>query len=353
MKKTIILISVGIIAFGVKSCKYDNEADLNPEIPVDQTPLALDYPSHFPEPIIPLDNPTTVEGVELGRHLFYETRLSGDNTLSCAGCHFQQDGFSDPLQFSVGIDGVAGSRNAMALINLAWDNQFFWDGRANSLERQAGMPVEDPIEMHETWPDALMKLRNDDDYVEMFKAAFGTSGITRQRAQKAIAQFERTMISGNSRYDRNLRGEEVWSIEEQRGFNIFVSEVGDCFHCHTPAGHLFTDFAYKNNGLDSVFTDLGRYNVTGNPDDMAKFKVPTLRNIEFTAPYMHDGRFQTLEEVIEFYNMGGHPSATIDPNMKAAGVGRNWNPQQKADLLAFLKALSDTDFINNPEFSAP
>ena len=350
MKKGILLIAIlsGVVI--MKGCKKDKDDRYT------ATPYTIAIPQGFAAMTIPDDNPTTVEGIELGRRLFYERRLSGDNSLSCAGCHFQDNAFSDPDRFSTGIDGLQGSRNAMAIINLGWGNSFFWDGRSASLEEQALMPVEDPIEMHESWTNAVAKLQADPEYVNLFERAFGSGLVTKEHAVKAIAQFERTLISANSRFDQWLAGAIVATPQEEEGYNIFRTEVGDCFHCHGAFSTAlqFGDGAFRNNGLDPVLTPgSGREAVTGDPLDRAKFKTPTLRNIEFTAPYMHDGRFQTLEEVIEFYNMGGHVTATTDPNMKAAGVGRNWTPEQKANLLAFLRMLSDPDFINNPDFSNP
>ncbi|MCE2497059.1 MAG: c-type cytochrome [Flavobacteriales bacterium] len=352
MKKYILFLLVGAIAM---ACGPDG--DDGPD-PVENEPHVIDLPSYFGPLVQPLDNEATVKGVELGRFLFFEQKLSADNTLSCAGCHLPAAGFADPNPTSTGIDGIDGTRNAMAIINLAYrSNGFFWDGRSATLEIQAEEPVPNPIEMHQEWPEALSKLRNDPLYPPMFKSAFGDTAITVDRVTKAIAQFERTLISGNSKFDRFLRGEVELTPSEIRGFDTFENETSDCFHCHGTyaTAFQFTDNAFHNNGLDSVWppSDPGLNAITGDPNDLGLFHTPTLRNIEFTGPYMHDGRFETLEEVIEFYNMGGHPSPTIDPNMKAAGVGRNWTQQQKDDLIAFLKTLSDPEFINDPDHSDP
>jgi len=319
------------------------------------TPYAFEVPSYFPPVPEPEENPTTEEGVRLGRYLFYEKKLSADNSLSCGGCHFAENGFSDPRQFSPGIDNISGDRNAMAIINLAFQQRFFWDGRKLEMETQALEPIPNPIEMHQSWGDAVAKIQADTLYPPLFRKAFGTEKVTVDRIVKAIAQFERTMISSNSKFDRFLQGQEPLTPSELRGYDLFNSEAGDCFHCHgdISSGFQFSDGLFHNNGLDSVFTDLGLFNITGLESDKGKFKSTTLRNIEYTAPYMHDGRFSTLEEVIDHYDMGGHPSATLDPNMKAVGVGRNWTSQQKEDLVNFLKALSDPSFISNPAFSNP
>ncbi len=354
MKITRILFLLLVV---LGACRPDDDDNDDNGGDIDNPDYVFDLPSYFPSIPEPADNKTTVKGVELGRWLFFEKKLSRDNTISCGSCHFQENGFSDPNRFSVGVDGIPGTRNAMAIINLAYrTNGLFWDGRATSLEEQAIEPIPNPIEMHQSWTAALNKLRDDEKYHGLFRSAFGDTAITVDRATKAIAQFERTVISGNSKFDQFLRGEASLDPAEIRGFDTFENEISDCFHCHGAyaTAFQFTDNVFHNTGLDSVFTDeKGLYEVTGNPEDIGKFHTPTLRNIEFTGPYMHDGRFQTLEEVIEFYNMGGHPSPTLDPLMKAAGVGRNWTQQQKDDLIAFLKTLSDPEFLNNPEYSDP
>ena len=357
-------ITLGVVLLG--SCKPERPMDA--ETPAPQpfgTPYALAIPQGFPQMTIPLDNPMTVEGIALGRFLFYEERLSGNNTQSCGSCHSQAAAFSDPNQFSTGIDGLQGNRSSMALMNLGWGTSFFWDGRSATLEQQILEPVINPIEMHETWPNAVAKLQADEAYRQLFQAAFGGTEIDSVRAAKAIAQFIRTMISGNSRFDQALRFEIALTPEEQNGIQLTQLEGGfppevpagqggaDCFHCHPHGGSLFTDGVIRNNGLDAVFTDLGLGGVTGLPQDMGKFKTPSLRNVALTAPYMHDGRFQTLDEVIEHYNSGGHASATIDPNMKYTTGGLSLTPQKKAELLAFLNSLTDLEFVNNPAFSDP
>lgn len=341
-----------------KDCDTNNDCDLSAYNP---TPYNLVIPQGFPQMPIPSDNPMTVEGVALGRRLFYEKRLSGDNTMSCASCHIQKPfSFTDKgTRFSTGIDGIEGNRNAMAIINLGWGHKFFWDGRVNSLEAQALGPVPNPIEMHESWKNALDKLRADDEYPELFLKAFGVCNFDSTHVAKAIAQFERTLISGNSKFDKYLRGEVSLTPSELNGFVLFNRDKApgvsgaDCFHCHGAAGGMFTDNDFHNNGLDSVFTDLGLELTTGNIHDRGKFKSPTLRNIELTAPYMHDGRFATLEEVVEHYNRGGHPSPTLDPLMKNVGDGLELSHQEKTDLINFLKTLTDMDFVNNPNFSEP
>lgn len=323
------------------------------------TPLPLEVPQLFEErilaPVIPFDNPQTVEGVALGKKLFFDTKLSADDTQSCASCHAPATAFTDSDRFSVGIDGLAGNRNSMPLFNLAfnYDEKFFWDGRVFSLEHQALQPVENPVEMHNTWTNVVDALQNTDDYPELFSKAFGTSQIDSVLVTKAIAQFERTLISGNSKFDKHLLGTATLTQEELNGFNIFMDETkGDCFHCHGNVNNpLWTDNMFHNNGLDATFLDLGLGEVTGDPADNGKFKSPSLRNLTFTAPYMHDGRFNTLDEVINHYSEGLQNSPTVDPLMKKVDEGGvHLSIQEKADLKAFLLTLSDHEFITNSDF---
>ncbi len=318
------------------------------------TPLALNIPATFsrflPPPTIPADNPTTEEGVRLGKKIFFDSRLSNDLTQSCASCHLPSQSFDDTNRFSVGIDGIAGTRNAMPIFNHAWNTngKFFWDGRANGLEIQALEPVTNPIEMHDTWTNVVSKLQADSDYPSMFRAAFGTSTIDSILVAKAIAQYERTLISGNSRFDQYTLRQIALTSSELAGFNLFMSESGaDCFHCHGDITNpLWTDNLFHNNGLDATFADNGLGDVTGNPADNGKFKTPSLRNLAFTAPYMHDGRFETLDEVIDHYSTGLKASPTVSPllkNVSAGGV--QLTPQEKADLKAFLLSLTDSSFV--------
>ncbi len=341
------------------SCKKD-------KVNSEPTPYVLDIPSHFPDMPIPVDNPMTVEGVELGRKLFYEKRLSGDNTMSCATCHAPDLGFADGNQFSEGIDGQLGTRNSMALINLGWNTSFFWDGRSKTLEEQIIEPVLNPIEMHTTWKKVVAKLNADVNYKNMFFKAFNTNEIDSISSAKAIAQFIRTLISGSSKFDVMYKFENNLPLSssevsiyntitpsEWAGYDLFKSLNGaDCFHCHN--GPLMQVQKFSNNGLDATFSDLGRGAVTGFANDNGKFKVPTLRNIAFTAPYMHDGRFATIDEVINHYSHGIQMSSTIDPLIEFAGQGGVQLDAQEKDLLKqFLLTLTDSSFINNPNFKEP
>ena len=308
------------------------------------TPYVFETPYGFPNMNIPFDNPMTIEGVALGEKLFRDPILSADNTQSCINCHQQNFSFSEPNQFSTGIDNVQGMRNASALINIGWNTSFNWDGSSLTLEEQAFEPVTNPIEMHNNWSNVETTLNSHADYPTLFKQAFNIDYIDSNHVVKAIAQFERTLISSNSKLDRYLNNEEQLTISELNGYAIFNTEKGDCFHCH--ASQLFMDNLFHNNGLDiEPFLDLGRGKVTLNSSDNGKFKTPTLRNIEMTAPYMHDGRFATLEEVVEHYDSGGKYSTTVDPLMKKLGVGLQLSNQEKIDLVAYLKTLTDNEFI--------
>ncbi len=244
----------------------------------------------------------------------------------------------------------------MPLFNMAWnfDEKFFWDGRVNGLQKQAIEPVKDPIEMHNTWMKATESLQSTTEYPELFFAAFGTRKIDSVLVTKAIAQFERTLISSNSKFDKHLLGATTaLTSSELNGFNVFMDETkGDCFHCHgSDKNPLWTDNAFHNNGLDALPSDIGLAKVTGDPSDTGKFKSPSLRNLAFTAPYMHDGRFTTLEQVINHYSQGLKASPTIDPLMKKVSAGGvQLSIQDKADLKAFLLSLSDYEFISNPSF---
>lgn len=322
-------------------------------------PYTLEIPQLFQDrliaPLNPSNNPLTEEGVALGKKLFFEKKLSGDNTQSCASCHNPQNSFTDDTRFSDGIDGAFGTRNSMPLFNLAWNfgERFAWDGKELSLERQALEPVQNPIEMHSNWVNVADKLQQDATYPTLFLQAFGTSEIDSTLITKAIAQFERILISGNSKFDQYLLGNATLTPEELNGFNVFMDEArGDCFHCHGSDNNpLWTDNDFHNNALDATFTDLGLGAVTGDPNDHGKFRSPSLRNLAFTAPYMHDGRFATLEEVINHYSEGLQMSPTVDPLMKKVNQGGvQLTIQDKADLKAFLLTLTDNNFVNNPDF---
>ena len=329
----------------------------------DNTPYDLKY-GNLPAPTLPTDNPLTVQGVQLGRMLFYETAMSKDGTQSCATCHVQGDGFSDKRKFSIGVEGLPGKRQAMPIFNMAWHtNQFFWDGRANLLRDQALKPIEDPLEMNEKLENVVAKLSASPLYREQFMRAFGSHDITTDKMALALEQFMFSMVSYNSKFDRVNAGLAQFTESEQRGKVLFETEYNpyfpnqsgaDCMHCHSGAN--FENDQYMNNGLDTdaTITDKGREDATNNANDRAKFKVPSLRNVAVTAPYMHDGRFQTLEEVIDHYNSGIKQSATVDPTvMNTQATGLFLTEQDKQDLINFMKTLTDDTFLNEPAFKSP
>ncbi len=342
-------------------------------IPFSPTAYTIKKPAFFPEMDIPADNPMTAEGIALGRKLFYDPILSGDSTQSCASCHAPAGSFTDNQKTSKGIDGIAGRRSSMPLLNVGWvSSGLFWDGRAKTLEDQALLPVEDPIEMHATWPTVVERLQNSEMYRTDFRKAFGVSNsreIDKFMAAKALAQFERTMISsGKSKYDRFIFGGELGLFDDDEidGRLIFFDlsggslPDGECFHCHGPGDELLGSGQFQNNGLQNFanpadFPDKGRGEVTQNFGDFGKFRAPALRNIAFSAPFMHDGRLATLEEVIEHYASGGHYSDTKNSLIYPLG-NANTGPltaAQKKYLVKFLRTLDDPDFMNNPELGNP
>lgn len=327
------------------------------------TPYVLAYPAYFGHRInVPEDNPMTVEGIELGRRLFYDKRLSANNTISCGSCHQQAHAFADVRAYSLGYDGVPTKRNAMSLTNLLWVRHFFWDGRASSLEEQAVTPMTDPHEMGQPLDSTVLKLRAAPGYPVLFAAAFGSDSITGERIVKAIAQFERVLISDRSRYDRYLQGAYQLTSAEQRGLTLFYTNNdpvrgvrgAGCGNCHS--GPKVFNETYHNNGLDSVPVDPGRSGVTGLDYDRGRFRVVTLRNIALTAPYMHDGRFRTLSEVLDHYSDHILPSPTLSPSLRDTlnrPVDLRLTAGEKGDLLAFLQLLTDSALIADPRYADP
>lgn len=350
-KSGIIVILIGLLSIVtvINACKKDSDPDAFPG----GTPYPLIIPPGLPKMDIPSTNPLTVEGVALGRKLFYDPILSANNTMSCASCHMQVYGFTDSgRQYSTGIDGVKGVRNAMPLANLGYQKKFFWDGGAADLESQVIGPIQNPVEMHATLADVIHRLNMDAGYPALFKKAFGNDTITTALLMRAIAQFERTMVSGSSRYDRYVAGTAILSDQEQRGLALYQDPLkGDCVHCHTLGG-TFSDFEFRNNGVDSIYTDPGRYKITLINSDSGKFKTPSLRNIAVTAPYMHDGRFATLQQCLDHYNTGFHLSPQLDPVLAVQTKGR-MSAQDMQDIIAFLNTLTDSTFLRNAGFTKP
>lgn len=308
------------------------------------------------------DNPVTVAGVDLGRHLFYDPILSRDSNLACASCHRQEAAFSDgPVRFSKGFNSAQMSRNTMPLFNLAWYPSLFWDGRGGVIEEQVFHPVRTQNEMNLQWDVAVQRISNSRFYKTKFRQAFGNKKIDSVLIAKAIAQFERTLISYNSRYDSVLRKEAFFTRAELKGFELATDmSMADCLHCHTvDSDPMGTTFGFSNNGLDDVknaadYADKGVGGITGRVEDNGKFRIPSLRNIALTAPYMHDGRFKTLKEVLDFYSEGVHTSANVDAKMTAAhGGGVQLTEDEKYFIISFLSTLTDSVFIKEPAFSNP
>lgn len=304
----------------------------------DPTPQELTYPGFFPILDIPASNPMTTQGVKLGRMLYYDPALHPDSAKACATCHIQNISFTSEQQ----------ATEVIPHINLGWSKNFLWLGKVQGKLEDIML-----FEVKDFFKTDLSKLQNHPDYPRLFYEAFGTDTITYELAAKALSQFERTMISCNSKYDKVLDQNSgvFFTDEELNGYDLFFTEKADCFHCH--GGILFTDNDFHNNALDANPAD-GRFEITQAPFDRGKYKTPTLRNIELTGPYMHDGRFKTLEEVVDFYSEGLQMSETVDPLMKAVHLGgKHLSPQDKSDLIAFLKTLTDTTYTTNPVLSSP
>lgn len=325
--------------------------NLPPVTPIDLpekfTPYRFTMSRTFPIPDLPRDNPLIEERVALGEKLFHDKALSRDGSISCATCHQADAAFTDRLATSKGIDGRTGERNSMPLFNLAWKREFFWDGRAASLRQQVLMPIADHREMDESIDRVAEKLTASPEYTTLFHAAYRSPGITAEKISLALEQFLLTLSARDSRFDRAMAGKASLTDQEKRGFELFMTEYeprtgqygADCFHCH--GGALFTDHQFHNNGLSS--DDRGRAIFTGSAADEHKFSTPSLRNVALTAPYMHDGRFATLEEVVEHYSSGVRRGETLDPNLaKHPANGLNLSTEDKAALVAFLKTLTET-----------
>lgn len=309
------------------------------------SPYELVYPTEFGQPYIPEDNELTVNRVKLGKLLFFDPLLSKEKTVSCASCHAPEHSFSDINRFSQGSQGFFGERNSMSLINMAWATSFFWDGSALSLEAQARVPLTNPIEMNITIEEAIERLKQHPDYPQLFFDAYQRLP-DEYSLLRAIAAYERTLVSTNNKYDQfYLQGKfDALNDSEIRGLYLFNGS-GDkvhCSSCHT--GNQFTNGAFENNGLYDFYLDKGRHKITGKDSDIGKFKVPTLRNVELTPPYMHDGSLQTLDEVVDFYSTGGsdHPNKSTHIH-----VHTPLSETEKEDLVNFLKALTDQKFIED------
>jgi len=309
------------------------------------------YPEYWPKPIYDVtNNPVTEEGFQLGRALFYDPILSKDNTISCASCHLQASGFTHiDHDLSHGIEGKIGTRNSLAIMNSAWSDSFMWDGGINHLEVQALAPLTSEVEMAETLDNVVRKLDTISFYKNLFYKAFQDSTITGQRVLLGLTQFTLMLNTYNSKYDKYIRKEVggEFTAQEKNGLKLFRN---NCASCHTEP--LFATNEFKNNGLavDTTLNDYGRMKITQNSKDSLKFKVPTLRNIQFTKPYMHDGRFETLQEVITHYTNGVQQSETLSEELKKPII---LSHREKVDLLVFLRTLTDKEFLFNKRFSFP
>lgn len=347
---TIIVVCVLALAAVLISCSQKPVSVSRPAATPIGTPIQIVAPLGLPAVPIPADNPPTAETVALGRSLYYDTALSVDNTVSCASCHDPKSGFSDGKQFSDGVRGQKGNRNSPTVFNAAYFTTQFWDGRVPSLEKQAEGPVENPVEMAHTLKGVEKRLMADPTYRAEFKKAFGADVITYEMVEKAIASFERTVVSGNSPFDRYMYGgdKKALSASAKRGFEVFRNpKKGNCAVCHTVEEKyaLFTDNEFHNLGVgvklgitgETELTDLGRFKVTNVETDKGAFKTPSLRNIALTAPYMHDGSHKNLKEVIDFYVGGGNSNAYRDKEIHPLDF---LTGQELADLQEFLKSLT-------------
>jgi cytochrome c peroxidase len=329
---TYVYLVIALLALLQLSCR-DETMDELPGVEYDPTSYFLESPASFPLMDIPENNPLTEEGVKLGRMLFYDPLLHPEREHACATCHVQEHAFSSDAA-------------VLPHINLGWNTSFLWKGEVSGTLEDIML-----FEVKKFFQTDLDDLKDHPDYPRLFFEAFGKLPITNEQVASALSQFERTMISANSRYDKILSQDVFPTEDEARGYEIFFSEKGDCFHCH--GGILFTDNLFHNNALDAS-PDPGLEEVTGSTKDFGKFKTPTLRNIEMTAPYMHDGRYETLEEVIDFYSYGLKYTKTVDPLMKFVHSGGiELTSLEKQYLIAFLKTLTDSTFITNPGLSNP
>ena len=343
MNKRYLSVLSAILLFVIACSKKDDlEQQLKEVFP------GFKVPGNFPALTYKLENnPVTEDGFRLGKALFYEGMLSRDGSISCGSCHISSSAFTHHgHDVSHGIEDRLGIRNSPPIMNLAWRKSLMWDGGIFDLDFQPFAPITAHEEMDEELVNVLQKLRNSPKYPKLFKAAFGTEEISSAKMTKALSQFMLMCISANAKYDKVMRGEDgaVFTEAEQRGYQLFQQK---CATCHSEP--LFTDESFRNNGIGaSVYGDEGRYKVTENPNDLYLFKVPSLRNLKYTSPYMHDGSFYTLKAVLDHYSRSVKDMPTLDPFLKANGqLGIALDEQEKTDLLAFLETLNDESFVKN------
>jgi cytochrome c peroxidase len=380
---------LSIFLIGVYACsEVDDPAPNATDSPLNLpgTPFnyaSLNLPAHFtqdgPGPLptsingtdnTPADNPITDNGATLGRVLFYDKKLSANGTIACASCHKQDKGFSDEETLSIGFDGGLTGRHSMTLINARYyqRGRFFWDERAATLEEQVLMPFQDPVEMGMTLDEVVSTVKQQDYYPALFENAFGSTEITSEAIAKALAQFVRSIVSYSSKYDEGRASARApgapfsnFTAEENLGKDLFFQTIpnggGACFGCHTTEAFISANPGPQNNGLDAVSTDdRGAGDVFNNPIFVGRFKTTSLRNIELTAPYMHDGRFSTLEEVVEHYNSGIQAHPTLSPALTDENgdpVRLNFTEEEKQALVAFLKTLTDESIATEEKWSDP
>ena len=349
-----------MVVFGLAvSCQKNETADpTKPDEPgpvqYQTTPYPWQKPANFPEPVYNFENnPLTYEGVALGKALFFDGMLSHDGTITCAFCHIPEAAFAHTDHIlSHGIRDQLGPRNGLGIQNVAWNPAFFWDGGVHDLDLLPISPIQNPVEMGDTLTHVLDKVRKSAKYTPLFKAAFGTEDVTQERFLKALSQYLLTLVSANSKYDKYVRKESGGELtaQEANGLALFKQ---NCASCH--AGDLFTDQSYRNNGLlpnpNAAKPDLGRYSITLNESDKNKFRVPSLRNIASTSPYMHDGRFATLDAVLNHYATGVNDNPALDPLLKTGTkLGLPLTKQEQQDIIAFLYTLTDYQFISDRRF---
>jgi cytochrome c peroxidase len=346
------------LVFAALSCSEDNAVDEPVPVPVpipSNSPksVTLSIPRNFPQPVYDLSvNPLTEEGIALGKMLFYDPRLSRDNTISCGSCHQQPTAFTHHgHNVSHGIDDKLGRRNSLPIQNLVWYKNFFWDGGVHNLDLVPLNAIGNPVEMDEDTAHLMIKLQGQKRYRDAFKSAFGSEEINSQHFLQALSQFLATMVSANSPYDKYIRNEGFqFTADQLEGHALFKQH---CSSCH--ATDLITDQSFRNNGFSSsadLLKDPGREEITLNPDDRGKFKVPSLRNVAYTAPYMHNGKLATLDDVMNFYSSGVKASVTLDPILNVNGqLGILLSDSEKKKIIAFLMMLSDEQFLSDPRFS--
>jgi cytochrome c peroxidase len=351
MKANLTVLIVSVVLLTSSLGFRDALERVNRDWPPDSVKFTV--PSNFPLPVYDFkDNPVTDNGFKLGRTLFYDPILSKDKSIACANCHQSFAAFAN-LDHAVshGVDDCQGTRNAPPLFNLAWQKEFMWDGGVHHIEVSPLNALTNPCEMANDLNSITCRLQKTDNYPMLFEAAFGSNQITSQKLLRALAQFTSMLVSANSKYDKFIRHEQGgdFTAEEYEGYSLFKQH---CSNCHKEP--LFTDLSYRSNGLDVIPDDIGRDSITHVASDKGKFRVPSLRNIELTSPYMHDGRFTTLEQVLEHYNSGVKNTSNLDPILHRDGVyGIKLNAGEQARLILFLKTLTDRDFVNDKRFQAP